>query len=41
MLLRPSHLSEFNSMVSAIEGEAYELLRCRSGVSQNVEEIKK
>lgn len=31
MLLPPSDLSDFNSMVTPIEVEAYDILKCRSG----------
>lgn len=32
MLLPPSDLSVFNNMVTAIEAEAYDILKYRSGV---------
>lgn len=35
MLLPPSDLSVFNNMVTAIEAEAYDILKYRSGVYEN------
>lgn len=35
MLLPPSDLSVFNNMVTAVEAEAYDILKYRSGVYEN------